>query len=49
MDEPFGALDAITREEISEFLLDIWERTGKTVVLVTHSIDEAVYLSAKYT
>jgi NitT/TauT family transport system ATP-binding protein len=45
MDEPFGALDAITREEMSECLLDIWERTGKTVVLVTHSIDEAVLLS----
>ena len=45
MDEPFGALDAITREEMSECLLDIWERTHKTIVLVTHSIDEAVYLS----
>jgi NitT/TauT family transport system ATP-binding protein len=45
MDEPFGALDAITREEMSECLLDIWERTRKTVVLVTHSIDEAVFLS----
>jgi NitT/TauT family transport system ATP-binding protein len=45
MDEPFGALDAITREEMSEFLLDIWQRTGKTIVLVTHSIDEAVFLS----
>ena len=45
MDEPFGALDAITREEMSECLLDIWERTRKTIVLVTHSIDEAVYLS----
>ena len=43
--EPFGALDAITREEMSECLLDIWERTGKTIVLVTHSIDEAVLLS----
>jgi NitT/TauT family transport system ATP-binding protein len=45
MDEPFGALDAITREEMSVCLLDIWERTHKTVVLVTHSIDEAVFLS----
>jgi NitT/TauT family transport system ATP-binding protein len=45
LDEPFGALDAITREEMSYLLLEIWERTGKTVVLVTHSIDEAVLLS----
>jgi NitT/TauT family transport system ATP-binding protein len=45
MDEPFGALDAITREEMSLCLLDIWQRTEKTVVLVTHSIDEAVFLS----
>src|SRR5438477_7724163 len=45
MDEPFGALDAITREEMSRSLLDIWESTGKTIVLVTHSIDEAVFLS----
>jgi NitT/TauT family transport system ATP-binding protein len=45
MDEPFGALDAITREEMTRCLLDIWERTGKTIVLVTHSIDEAIFLS----
>jgi len=45
MDEPFGALDAITREEMSDFLLEIWEHTGKTIVLVTHSIEEAVFLS----
>jgi len=44
LDEPFGALDAITREEMSYLLLDIWERTRKTIVLVTHSIDEAVLL-----
>jgi NitT/TauT family transport system ATP-binding protein len=44
LDEPFGALDAITREEMSYLLLEIWERTQKTVVLVTHSIDEAVLL-----
>jgi NitT/TauT family transport system ATP-binding protein len=47
MDEPFGALDAITREEMSRCLLDVWERTGKTIVLVTHSIDEAVFLSSE--
>ncbi len=47
MDEPFGALDAITREEMSRCLLDIWERTGKTIVLVTHSIDEAIFLSGE--
>ena len=45
MDEPFGALDAITREEMGEFLLEIWQRTKKTIVLVTHSIDEAAFLS----
>ena len=42
MDEPFGALDAITRDAMSQSLLEIWQRTGKTIVLVTHSIDEAV-------
>jgi NitT/TauT family transport system ATP-binding protein len=47
MDEPFGALDAITREEMSRCLLDIWQRTGKTIVLVTHSIGEAVFLSCE--
>lgn len=47
MDEPFGALDAITREEMSRCLLEIWERTAKTIVLVTHSIDEAVFLSSE--
>ena len=47
MDEPFGALDAITREEMRRCLLDIWERTGKTIILVTHSIDEAIFLSCE--
>ena len=47
MDEPVGALDAITREAMSLSLLDIWERTGKTIVLVTHSIDEAILLSSE--
>jgi NitT/TauT family transport system ATP-binding protein len=45
MDEPFGALDALTREEMCFELLRIWERTQKTIVFVTHSIPEAVLLS----
>lgn len=45
MDEPFGALDAITRDEMNEKLAQIWAQTGKTVVFVTHAISEAVFLS----
>ena len=45
MDEPFGALDAITRNGLQESLLQIWEKARKTILFITHSVDEAVYLA----
>jgi NitT/TauT family transport system ATP-binding protein len=47
MDEPFGALDEITRDHLNEQLIGLWEQTGKTVIFVTHSISEAVFLSTR--
>nr|WP_315431663.1 ABC transporter ATP-binding protein [uncultured Albidiferax sp.] len=47
MDEPFAALDAQTRETLQEELVDIWQRTGKTIVFITHGIDEAVVLGQR--
>jgi NitT/TauT family transport system ATP-binding protein len=47
MDEPFGALDALTREKMNLEMLDIWARSRKTFVVVTHSIQEAVFLGSR--
>jgi NitT/TauT family transport system ATP-binding protein len=47
MDEPFGALDAQTREELQELTVDVWQKTRKTVVYVTHNLSEAVYLGTR--
>lgn len=47
LDEPFGALDALTRQEMQRWLLSIWNRTRHTVLLITHDIDEAILLSDK--
>lgn len=45
LDEPFGALDALTRNHMQDWLLDIWEKHRKTVLFITHDIEEAVYIS----
>jgi NitT/TauT family transport system ATP-binding protein len=45
MDEPFGSLDAMTKDELNVELLRIWRETGKTIMFITHDLDEAIFLS----
>jgi len=45
LDEPFGALDALTRVQMQEWLMELWEKLNKTIVLITHDVEEAILLS----
>ena len=47
LDEPFGALDAVTKRVMQDFLLSVWKRTGTTILMVTHDVEEALYLSSR--
>ena len=47
LDEPFGALDAQTKRSMQDFLLALWQRTGATILMVTHDVEEAIYLSQR--